>query len=55
MRAEPRWLSTNESGADWFQEQGVAAVMGGLASSAQSWYDEVTDPGFDSQSINPYT
>ena len=37
------------------QELGEADVMGGMASSAQSWYDEVTDPGFDSQSINPYT
>ena len=36
------------------QQQDEAALQGGMASSAQSWYDEVTDPGFDSQTINPF-
>ena len=33
------------------QEEVIQAAM---ASPAQSWYDEVTSPGFDSQSINPF-
>ena len=37
------------------QEQDEAAVQGRMENSAQSWYDEVTQPGFDSQTINPYT
>ena len=37
------------------QQQDEAAVQGGMTNAAQNWYDEVTDPGFDSQTINPYT
>jgi len=33
-------------------EEGV--VQAGMAQPAQSWYDEVTNPGFDSQNINPF-
>ena len=29
-------------------------VQGGLSKAAQSWYDEVTKPGFDSQNIDPF-
>ena len=36
-------------------EQGEAAIQGGQSKAAQNWYDEVTNPGFDSQTINPYT
>ena len=35
-------------------EQDEAAVQGGMATAAQNWYDEVTNPGFDSQTINPF-
>ena len=37
------------------QQQDEAAVQSGMINAAQKWYDEVTDPGFDSQTINPYT
>ena len=37
------------------REQDEAAVQGGMTTAAQKWYDEVTEPGFDSQTINPYT
>ena len=37
------------------QQQDEATVQGGMTNAAQNWYDEVTDPGFDSQTINPYT
>ena len=36
------------------QQQDEAAVQGGMTNAAQNWYDEVTDPGFDSQKINPF-
>lgn len=36
------------------QEEDEAAIQGKQTKAAQSWYDEVTDPGFDSQTINPY-
>jgi len=35
-------------------EAAETAVQGGMADPAQSWYDEVTSPGFDSQSISPF-
>lgn len=37
------------------QEEDEAAIQGKQTNAAQNWYDEVTDPGFDSQTINPYT
>merc|ERR1711971_120637 len=37
------------------QQQDEAAVQAGMTTAAMKWYDEVTDPGFDSQTINPYT
>jgi len=36
------------------QQQDEAAVQAGMTTAAQKWYDEVTDPGFDSQTLNPY-
>ena len=36
------------------QQQDEAAVQAGMTTAAQAWYDEVTDPGFDSQTLNPY-
>ena len=35
-------------------QQDEAAVQRLMTSAAQNWYDEVTDPGFDSQKINPF-
>ena len=35
-------------------QQDEAAVQRLMTSAAQNWYDEVTDPGFDSQTINPF-
>jgi len=35
-------------------EEAESAVQAGLTKAAQSWYDEIKDPGFDSQSINPF-
>ena len=35
-------------------EQDEAAVQGGMPTAAQNWYDEVTNPGFDSQTIKPF-
>ena len=32
-----------------------AAVQAWMVRAAQLWYDEVTEPGFDSENINPYT
>ena len=31
-----------------------ARVQAGMEKTARDWYNEVTDPGFDSRSINPY-
>ena len=31
-----------------------ASVQAGMEKTARDWYNEVTDPGFDSHSINPY-
>jgi len=31
-----------------------ASIQAAMATPAQSWYGEVTDPGFDSQNINPF-
>ena len=36
------------------QQEEQAAIQGKQSNAAQNWYDEVTDPGFDSQNINPY-
>jgi len=30
------------------------AIMSGMDAAAQAWYDEVTDPGFNSANIDPY-
>jgi len=42
----------------WFysetEEATEAAVMAKVPEAAQSWYDEVTNPGFSSADINPY-
>jgi len=35
-------------------ESEEAAVQAGMINAAQAWYDEVSDPGFDSGSISPY-
>jgi len=35
-------------------EQAESVIQGGMTKSAQAWYDEVTDPGFNSNNINPY-
>jgi len=35
-------------------EAAESVVQGGMADTAQSWYDEVTSPGFDSQDISPF-
>ena len=39
----------------YIEEQDEDAVQGGMEISVQAWYDEVTEPGFDSQTISPYT
>ena len=31
-----------------------AAVQGEMAGPVQAWYDEVTNPGFDSRRIKPF-
>jgi len=35
-------------------ESGEDAVQAALANAAQAWYDEVTDPGFDSNGVGSY-
>lgn len=36
------------------QQETETQVQGGMTKAAQSWYDEVSNPGFDSASINPF-
>ena len=36
------------------QQEAATAVQAGMTKAAQAWYDEIKDPGFDSQSINPF-
>ena len=36
------------------QQEAEAAVQAGMTKAAQAWYDEIKDPGFDSQSIKPF-
>ena len=36
------------------QTSDQASLMASMGGSAQAWYDEVTDPGFDAANINPY-
>ena len=36
-------------------EETEVSVQAGLEKAAKDWYDEVSQPGFDSQTINPYT
>jgi len=36
------------------QQEAVTVVQAGMTKAAQAWYDEIKDPGFDSQSINPF-
>ena len=35
-------------------EKGESEVQEGIAGATNSWYDEVTAPGFDSHHINPF-
>jgi len=35
-------------------ESDESTVQAGMTDAAQAWYDEVSDPGFDSGSISPY-
>ena len=36
------------------QTSDQASLMASMGGSAQAWYDEVTDPGFDAANIKPY-
>ena len=36
------------------QGRAHAAIMAAIGDSAQSWYDEVRDPGFNPDNIDPY-
>ena len=49
------WVGQNAYGGWAGQQQDEAAVQAGMTTAAQKWYDEVTNPGFDSQRLlNPY-
>ena len=36
------------------QRQDESEVQEGMAEAVQQWYDEVTDPGFNSRNIKPF-